>query len=289
MNIIIQPIELSDIKNNPNKYNTNNHWDNDIKPIDYYDVIYSNSTCKWIDDFRESYKIINIQLNDNEKKMFLLGHKISKTMGNISKLLEEDLDYFYEKYKHLDNLFDKENGNFIRSEHCSLKTGKYGIGPYFNIKQVIISFITSIPGHSPMDELYNNNYKIKLYLFDWLNINNTFDKLKEFRVFVYKNKITCISQQDLYIKNNLLSNLNESDSKIIIIKWCEILVNYINQIKKPFNCSIDIAILSNEKPYLFEFNCFGKQYSAGSSLFNWLIDEKIMLSNGEKIYFRYTI
>lgn len=51
----------------------------------------------------------------------------------------------------------------------------------------------------------------------------------------------------------------------------------------------DFAILSNNKPYLIEFNCFGKEYAAGSALFHWLIDEDKLYNSDGKIYFRYTV
>lgn len=38
-----------------------------------------------------------------------------------------------------------------------------------------------------------------------------------------------------------------------------------------------------------EINSFGKEYTSGSSLFHWLIDENKLYSDSEEIYFRYTI
>jgi hypothetical protein len=76
-----------------------------------------------------------------------------------------------------------------------------------------------------------------------------------------------------------------------------ILVNYFYQeishkITWISNYTFDFAIIDS-KPYLIELNSFGKEYAAGSALYHWELDEKILyndFSDGNlTIEFRYTI
>lgn len=150
-----------------------------------------------------------------------------------------------------------------------------------------------------------------IYLFEWININPNL----EFRVFVNNNKITAISQQQLYDRNQILYNISSQYNHIddqaccltrnqsilynncinhktqIINQWCECITSFFEHKIKPLithiaNYSIDLAILNDNIPYLIELNSFGKEYSAGSALFHWLLDEQKLYS-GEQIYFRY--
>ena len=50
---------------------------------------------------------------------------------------------------------------------------------------------------------------------------------------------------------------------------------------------IDLSFIDNE-PYFIEVNPFGSNYSAGSSLFHWILDEKLLYNTDNIIYFRYT-
>ena len=58
------------------------------------------------------------------------------------------------------------------------------------------------------------------------------------------------------------------------------------------NYTFDFALINNN-PYLIELNSFGKELAAGSALYHWLLDEKILYNdfsdNNCLIEFRYTI
>ena len=47
------------------------------------------------------------------------------------------------------------------------------------------------------------------------------------------------------------------------------------------NYTYDFAIINNNQPYLIELNSFGKEYAAGSALFHWILDEKILYNNSD--------
>ena len=88
--------------------------------------------------------------------------------------------------------------------NVSLKEGKHGIGPYKDFKSIIESIVTCRLGHSP---LYEDTTFITLYL---IKFEENLNRLREFRVFVHKNKITAISQQSLYESNAILEPLDET-------------------------------------------------------------------------------
>ena len=80
-------------------------------------------------------------------------------------------------------------------------------------------------------------------------------------------------------------------------KKLDIIVNYfyekmISKITWVSNYTFDFAVIDN-KPYFIELNSFGKEYAAGSALYHWLLDEKILYNdfsdNNFLIEFRYTI
>jgi hypothetical protein len=284
-NIIIELICAEEIIiPDKNKFNSNNHWKNDEKPTDYDTVLEKSNLKYWVDGFRDNYIVINI--NPNELKWIKEATIIGNMTGDFPQSYNDELDSLLEKYSYLNEIF-KNKKYFVRTESVSLKNGMHGIGPYDNLKKIIQSLVTSTAKHSPITEKTTN---IKLYLFPWVII----DDFKEFRIFVYKNKITAISQQNCYSKNYILTKLSNEEKEKVIMKWIMLINNYFeNIIKKRIthieNYTIDFTLLENNEPYFIEINSFGKEYAAGSSLFHWLLDEDKLYDtkNEGKIYFRY--
>lgn len=277
---IIEPIEFIKVQNdvNKNKFNSNNHWLDGIKPMDYDEIINNCDTSKWIDKFHNTYNVINIFKQDVQwmKKASEIGI-ITKT---FSKSFEEDKNDLISKYSDIKYLFSN-NKYFVRTDSVSLKYGMHGVGPYTSFNDIIESLCTCAKNHTP---LCAETSTIKIYLMKWININH----MNEFRVFVYKNKITAISQQYIYCKNNTY----EINKNLISVHIDIICKYYDNVIKKKIDhmdsYTYDFAILEDNKPYLIEFNSFGKEYASGSALFHWIIDEQKLYNENNKIYFRYT-
>jgi hypothetical protein len=109
---------------------------------------------------------------------------------------------------------------------------------------------------------------------------------------VYNNKITCISQQNLYSVLYDENTIQQIPEKLtIILEYFEnVIKNKINWIN---NYSYDFAIIENNTPYFIEMNSFGREYAAGSALFHWILDEKILYNSFEtgdnRVEFRYTV
>jgi len=285
-NYIIENISLDDVnKYGKEKFNSNNHWLNNTPPEDYEISQTDFNTSVWIDKFKSTYIVYNIAGKD----LYWMkeASKLGQYTGNFSNIYQEDLEDYLAKLSDPFKIFSLNSNYFIRTENVSLKDGCYGVGPYSNFEMIIKSIITAIKGHSPLQA---NTTNIKLFFLPWIKI----EKGKEVRIFVHNNKITCISQQNLYNKNEYLSNFSNDEINKILHRWIEIIVNYFEEtIKKKVthvqSYSIDLALIENDEPYFIEINPFGKEYAAGSSLYHWLLDEeKLYDKNSEnKIYFRY--
>jgi hypothetical protein len=286
MTIIFRPISIDDVlANDKIRYNTNNHWENNIRPIDYDDVITKTNTNKWIDNFKNYKKIIL----DIQKESYWIkdAYNIGLQTKRFPKMYNDELEDMICKYRHFDEIFDGTE-YFIRTENVSLKEGVHGVGPYKDLKSIIESIVTCRLGHSP---LYEDTTEIRLYL---TKFQHNLNRLREFRVFVHKNKITAISQQSLYDSNTILEPLNETEKIKLIHKWIIIITSYFeNEVKKRFthidSYVMDFAILDDDTPYFIELNSFGKEYTSGSALFGWIQDYSILYGVTENsIEFRYT-
>lgn len=271
--MIIEKVSLEDVlEHDKTKYNSNNHWTNNIKPSDYDEVCNKTNACYWIDKFK-TYKKITI--NPKELSWLLECNKISEQTRRFSRQFDDELEELIHSHKHYNHYFDG-TPYFVRGDNVSLKYGFYGVGPYYTLKQIIESSVSCLAGHSPIVK----NEPLNFYLIPWVKI----DSNKEFRVFICNNKITCISQQNCYKPNRLDIKELEKLCKIIISYWEEYIKANITHIN---NYVLDIAILDNT-PYFIEINGFGKEYSSGSALFHWILDEKKLYGDGN-IYFRYAI
>lgn len=279
-NYKIIPIDEAEIKQyGDTKFNSNNHWYNNEKPEDYYDIILQSHTEKWIDLFGHKYKKITID-NPEYLKLIKLATNVGKITGRIPNIFMEDMEPLFAE---MNKYFADNKSYFVRVNNVSLKYGIHGNIQYNNIKNIIESCITSIKGHTPIHE---DTEKLDIYLMEWINI----EPKNEFRIFVCNNKITAISQQNLFEKlfdENMIAKI-PNIINIIIKHFDEEIKPRINWISQ---YTYDFAIIDNDKPYFIEMNCFGKEYAAGSALFHWLIDENILYGNHEKynncLEFRY--
>lgn len=271
--IQIKQIKLRDIIENPDNYNTSNHNVVD----DYLDYIKQFDTKYWIDKFHK-YEKITIS-NQTDIKLLWEMLKLSNINKKFPMLYEEDLDdltYKYQKMYLNTNLDNK----FVRTEKTSLKTGCYGIGPYNSLKDILKSTATTKFGHHAFNQ---DDKEINIYLMKYEKI----DISKEFRVFVVDNKISCISQQNIYEKSYYLishPNLTELVEKLNLY--------FENNVKDKLaeykNYIMDIALNERNEFYFIEINPFGKNYTSGSACFHWINDHQTIMDNSF-IEFRYVV
>lgn len=262
--IIYTTESIEDIlKYDKERYNSNNH---EPRPNDYRAIIDLGNTKNWIDLFHTNYKTYEIT---KEIVWMQQAKQICQQTGKFSKLFFDELDTVE------DISF---NPSFIRTENVSLKYGQHGAGPYTNLKQIIESIVTTIPGHTP---LYDDVKSIKLYILPWLDM----EEWREFRIFVYKKHITAISQQNIYAVYPLLQHNINNFVTIIIEHFNNVIKNKINLNSYVY----DFVILNDGTPYFIEINSFGKGYASGSALFHWLLDEEKLYNEVGDIYVRTTV
>lgn len=298
-NYKIKTVKLDDIViHDKAKYNSNNHWVGNVRPADYDDVLAQTNTSKWIDLFKE-YKLISIS-----EPVWLSwlkeACKVCSQTGEFSQLFEDEINEICSLIEkrpglgpglglglEIKQIFDG-TGYFVRVNNVSLKYGQHKEGPYYSLRKILESVVSSIRGHTPINQ---DTLKLDIYLLPWCEIDSQY----EFRVFVFKNKITAISQQNIY--SPLINLVSTPVFEFEIKKKLDIIVEYFYKtVRAKVNWidsySIDIAIV-NSQAYFIELNSFGKEYAAGSALFHWLLDEEILYNkfetNDDAIEFRYTV
>lgn len=289
-NYKIKSIKLDDIvQYDKAKYNSNNHWINNTRPENYDKVLAQTDTSKWINEFKQ-FKQINIS-NPIWLNWLKQANEICSQTGNFSQLFEDEMNEICSGLETDISQIFNGTGYFVRVNNVSLKYGQHKEGPYYSLRQILESVVSCIRGHTPIKPDTTN---LDIYLMEWIEILPEY----EFRVFVYQNKITAISQQNIYslllnTNPNIPNHIFELEMKekldIIVEYFYNTIVDKVNWIN---SYTIDIAII-NSQAYFIELNSFGKEYAAGSALFHWLLDESILYNkfktNENTIEFRYTI
>ena len=163
----------------------------------------------------------------------------------------------------------------------------YGCGPYDSMEKILKSMVTTRQSHEAIKE---DAQSCPLYFMNWQNI----DLQKEFRIFVYNNEITAISTQNLFLPsvryaiNTWLKDLQVTEIEQIVYTILHYFdVHIRNNMSYMKHYVMDLALTQpDNKPYFIEANTFGKDYAAGSSLFQWAIDHD-QLHDNTSIEFRF--
>jgi len=263
-------------------FNVNNHWINldESEPDDYHDILKRTQTKNWVNILKTGYAHhLDFDKEDTEwmllalnsyALMIMMGIAELQAATNVSNLFKEQLEKTIAKH------ILPSGDWFVRLERVSLKSGIHGVGPYNNIKNIIRSIITSKLGHECIS-IDDDLERFRIYLFQWVNIRH------EFRGFVYKDRISAISMQHY---NEIDVQLVSESNDYLKVNIVEKIVGYFNENLRDklslivgHNYTIDIAILDDGSIYFIEPNCFGANYTAGSSLFHWLNDHDILYQN----------
>ena len=282
--LVIEEIPLYNVISCPDNYNSGNHG---VKPDDYYDVLAQGNTEHWINSFHTDYSVINVY--DKDLQWMREAFKSGSYTGLFPKMFEEEKTDMIARYNHVQKYFDG-TPYFVRCNSVSLKYGQHGVGPYTTFAEIIDSLVTCTQTHTPLDNNGKGTEPLTLFLLPWL----TLDTFKEYRIFVYQNRITAISQQRLSEVNEFLEKYSEEEQDNVIKRHVEIIHDTFEKTIKPKithtqNYCMDAVLLQNDTLYFIEINSFGKEYAAGSALFHWLRDEEIVYSMKNTIHFRYTV
>ncbi|UYM13936.1 cell division cycle 123 family protein [Endozoicomonas euniceicola] len=302
-------------------YNSNNHWENG-KPEDYEAVSEACNTEHWVhlkgiegEDYkRYELKPQTVKVMIDAANHFHLTGSLSGDYQESVEDKEEMMEILKKRgelniYGQLDEQL-KQGEWFVRTDLCSLKGTRpiiangeeviNGNRVYKSARELYLSLPTAdVTKHTPIKPIGYDGMKgelpgkINLYLFPWKKLNPD----KEFRVFVHGGRVTAISQQNLYQRNELLMNMPLEERQTQVEKWARQIIEYVHKTVVPSithtsSYSIDLAINETDDDiYFIELNPFGKQYSSGSALFHWIKDEKILYGQQQEnvVYFRYTI
>jgi len=277
----IRPIPLDKVLSDvDDQFNVNNLCSVD----DYEEVLEKGRTKHWIDLFHpDQYQTLILDYQDLAW-MRRAAH-IGEMLGRFpAYLLEEEMAETVQKYQEQFDGIQTQDPElqFVRSDKVSLKYGQHGVGPYRSLRSLLESATSSIAGHhpfrliGPVNPEERKEEKLTFYLMKWRQI----DPLKEFRIFVYQQQITAISQQHLEQENSWLESLSGLE---IAEQVVQPILEYFNGHVAPRMASIgstdyvmDLALLENGTPYFIEPNSFGAGYAAGSALFHWLADQSLL-------------
>lgn len=295
--VVIEGIHYDHVRQyNKRLYNSNNHWPLEQRPADYDVVIAKCNMSEWLSEFRApgTYRTMELPIQSWIREANRLGQQT----GQISQLYYEDLNDYCAKYEprlEFAELFTPEalakvgGGYFVRSNSVSLKNGIHGPGPYTNLRKIVESLITCNAGHNPMSDSPPGTLTLQLTLFPWLDIQD------EYRVFIHNRRVTAISQQDLGTPHPVMAQTDEpaeyaSMVTTKILEECSrSVIPWLERTGRD-SVTLDFAFIgSTMEPFIVEFNPFGPEHAAGSSLFHWELNwDKLSASIGNPVYFRFT-
>ena len=273
--IIIRDIASEYVNFCSSSFNVNNIWPDNLRPSNYREVINQFNTDNWIHFIHKNIETITIDMKKN--RWIIEAARIGYITGRVPKGYEEEFSSIEQTY----SLPPTSQGWFIRSKYNSPKYGCHGTGPYYTIKQIVESIITTKCTHRLVED---DDNECILYLLPWIT---NFDIDKEFRVFVYNNEITAISCQYIYARNDWVCGMTDVQRKKLVLN----LIRYFGENikgKLSFLQSyvMDIYMVTETEWYFIEPNPFGGQYPSGSALFHWVRDND-KLTNSSKIEFYY--
>ena len=201
----------------------------------------------------------------------------------LPELYQDDLTPVVEYIQ--DQLPNSLTPFFVRLSSCSTKGGAGGVGPFWNSKQIVKALVTCYR----CVDVFNRLQECKLYVSPFCSY---FSADQEFRVFVCKRKITCISQYN----EKESCGWGELDDPILSSIGNKIADLYSTLLQTAQTCTISLPESftldvfchkdCNFDVELVELNTFGSQMSAGSCLFDWIEDYDALHSTPGSIEFR---
>ena len=98
------------------RFNSNNHWDlsedgEPAPPADYQHFCNMTNTMHWIDAFRQSYTVLNIDRRDS--RWIREAAAVGQVTGECSRLYADEFESAVAKY-HNPAIFDGKTQYFIR-------------------------------------------------------------------------------------------------------------------------------------------------------------------------------
>lgn len=273
----IEAVPLATVKAlDKDRFNNNNVWPNQTRPQDYNQVMEASHTKHWITALKPDHG--RFVLFSRDRKWMHKAAAIGHTTGHFPKMYEDELEASVLTYAKEWQYFSRLTTPtpwFVRTDTASLKYGMHGTGPYYHLRDILESLVTSTAGHCPLGDDPNAG-PLTLYLIPWQPL--VLDQ--EFRVFVCNRQVTSISQQHLYRPNSVLEALESDEERVKrIVGWIETITAFHASVIAPgipldhqTQYTVDLSILQDGTPYFIDINPFGSEQAAGSALFHWVLD-----------------
>ena len=259
--------------------NTNNHPrdpdDLETASLDYFEEQRKTNLTRYAEII--GYPIAWTYQFTQEEVLTLIecsskGMKIGRTL-----LFKEELEPITARLKSV----WKEGMWFFRFDSCSPKDGnpKY---PVYLPDQVIDMITTSKRAWQALNANENVLY--------FVQHDPNWDTKREFRVFVRKRRVTCISQYNSYTAGMLTgqSNIKAKETANRIVRYLEDeILPKVCPVIETDNVSVDVYVPEGNDVRIVEFNSFGYWQAAGSALFHWLRDKKKLYNEDGKVWLRF--
>lgn len=255
----------------PDKYNTNNYPG--LSPEEYVREVKKTHKDVWVKYFPDNSRICQLSVAQL---------RVLKDAAAIGIFTMKRTDLYAEELQSVEDYISAhlrlECEYFVRFSDCSPKDGVYG-KRMRNAKEIIDNIVTSKRCWQVLERTTAAaNLYICTFRKDWHERN-------EFRAFVYRGRLTAISQyswcRDYGWTRELIA--------VAACKMAEYIRNNVIPVAVANICEsfvVDVIIVDSNVE-LIEFNSFGAELSSGSALFEWQRDRGQLYSDGSIVYVRY--
>ena len=184
------------------------------------------------------------------------------------------------------SLLPPPQGWFVRTNACSPKDSQDdgGAGPHYSLVDALLALMASERVHVTM-KTYDVDVHFYLVPYD---CNMTVDR--ELRVFVNRNKVTAISQYDVFNVSSVFSPMDDET----LASLAQSIETYHHDKILPIWDGIESYVMDVEfipdkdessRIRLIELNSFGAEMASASALFHWIRDSK-ELHSGKRLCIR---
>jgi hypothetical protein len=262
--------------------NSTNHpkdpADLEVRDLDYKTEIRKTNLKYWrtLIDYPVKFEWT---FTTEEVKHFQAAMPISLISREFSSLHSEEMEAAVKRLE--TELIDSRTGWFVRFDSASPKDGKRS-WPLLTASEVIEQVVTSERALRALED-GNRTLYFCYYVPRW-------DPQREVRVFVYKGKVTGISQYP--IRSDYFRTFSDDGLKFIaggIVSLIEKGMPEMILALNTENFVCDVYVEDHGFGGIIEFNSFGYWLASGSSYFHWMLDKSILYNREGKVVFRVSV
>lgn len=219
---------------------------------------------------KEKYLIVD--LNECISEILIRVSRVGFLRGRVLEIFEDEHEQILKFLEKTPFPFKKA---FFKLQYFSPKDSLFWKPPFSSWEELLKPLVTSGRTSASLTEKNGN----QLIIMEW---NEHWKEENEFRVFVWKNHITAISQY-VYTEDYHLEN------KFNLYKLANEIQNYFkNTIQPNFKLDNFVFDIHVDENYVIEFIEFNEFQISGTSCFNWKHDREIIMNEKEEIEIRIT-